>query len=436
MEKLLELGKKVADQVEVYSLDETADGISFENAKLKDIGSRSQSGISLRILKNGKLGFAYTKNLLSREELLQNALSSLQGGVEALFDLPSTMEVPPLSTYERSIEHLSNATLVEECKRVCELLTPKTPGQINLSTYRHISQIRLMNSHGTDLCLTSSRYSFETEILYPGSYSAIHRLLLRKSFERVTEDYVQFLLDFYNSSRNEVPLRAGKMKVLFLPETFYVLAWRLQSGANGRNVHQKISPLLGKVGEKLMDEKLTIYDDPMDDRRPGARGFDDEGIPCQVFNVIDRGIFTGFYYDLDYARKMNMAPTGHGYKGSMWGGETVSFKPSPALTHLHIKPGERKFHELLALMDKGVIVAGAMGAHSGNILNGEFSVGLSPGLYVENGEIRGHVKDAMVAGNIYETMQDVIEVEDTLHPSYGGTFPAILFDNVSIATKG
>jgi len=89
----------------------------------------------------------------------------------------------------------------------------------------------------------------------------------------------------------------------------------------------------------------------------------------------------------------------------------------------------------MALMEKGIVIAGVMGAHSGNILNGDFSIGLSPGLYVENGEIRGHVKDAMVAGNIFETMNHVLELENTLHPASGGMFPAILFDQVSVATK-
>ena len=86
-------------------------------------------------------------------------------------------------------------------------------------------------------------------------------------------------------------------------------------------------------------------------------------------------------------------------------------------------------------MNRGVVIAGVMGAHSGNILNGDYSVGLSPGLYVERGEIVGRVKDAMVAGNIFDTLKNVIALEDTAHPGYGGVFPAALFDNVSVATK-
>ncbi len=61
MEKLVEIAKKVSDQVEVYSLQETGDGVSFENAKLKDVGSKIQSGFSLRLIKDGRQGFAYTK---------------------------------------------------------------------------------------------------------------------------------------------------------------------------------------------------------------------------------------------------------------------------------------------------------------------------------------------------------------------------------------
>jgi PmbA protein len=87
-------------------------------------------------------------------------------------------------------------------------------------------------------------------------------------------------------------------------------------------------------------------------------------------------------------------------------------------------------------MDRGIVIAGVMGAHSGNILNGDFSIGLSPGIYVEGGEIVGRVKDAMVAGNVFDTMNHIIELEDTLHPASGGMFPAILFDGVSVATKG
>jgi PmbA protein len=436
MERLMEMAKKVTDGAEIYALDETGDGVGFENGRLKEIESKSQSGVSLRIIKNGNLGFAYTKNLINPEEFLQNALDSLKGKVEAPFEFPFTRPVTPLNTFDPSVERLFNGTLVEECQRICDYLASKTEGQVNVSAGRGTGRIRILNSRGTDVSTTSSVYGLHTSLLFPNSYASIHRPWVHKGFERAPDPYLRFILETYTQSLKEVQMRGGRMKVLFLPETLYALLWRIQSVTNGKNVYQKVSPAAGKLNEKVFDEKLTLYDDPLNDQVPGAREFDDEGVPSRYFPVIDKGVLTQFYYDLYYAGKMGVSATGHGYKSAMWGGEAISFKPSPSLEHLSMKAGGKSFEELLRLMDRGVLIAGVMGAHSGNILNGDFSIGLSPGLYVENGEVLGHIKDAMVAGNIFDTMNHIIELENTLHPASGGMFPAILFDGVSVATKG
>jgi len=220
-----------------------------------------------------------------------------------------------------------------------------------------------------------------------------------------------------------------KMKVLFLPESVYVLTWRLLSATNGMSIYQKISPLAGKIGEKIFDEKLSVWNDPLDDSLPGARAFDDEGTPCRRFPLVENGVLRNFYYDLYFAQKLNTHPTGHGFKGS------VSSKPVPGLGHLTLSPGRSSLTDLIREMDCGIIVAGALGAHSGNIPNGDFSIGVSPALYVDKGEIAGNVKDVMVAGNIYDVLKNIAGIENVLHPCYGGNFPALLFDNMNVTVK-
>ncbi|MCL0064069.1 TldD/PmbA family protein, partial [Dehalococcoidia bacterium] len=256
-----------------------------------------------------------------------------------------------------------------------------------------------------------------------------------KHFEKTPDEHLNFILHTYNKSLKEVSPRGGKMKVLFLPDTMYSLIWRLQSATNGKNIYEKKSPVSEKLGQEIFNRQLTIYNDPLNDDIPGARSFDDEGTPCRYFPVVENGILQNFYYDLHYAAKLKASPTGHGFRSAMWGGDSIATKPTPSLDHLFIKPGDKSLSELIKSIDCGIIIAGVLGAHSGNIPNGDFSMGLSPGLYVENGEIVGNVKDAMVAGNIYEVMKNVLAIEDTLYPAMMGTFPAILFDSVSVATK-
>ena len=429
MELLFEMAGKVSDQAEIYSVSGRADGVSFENARLKDIESSMQSGISLRIVKDGKLGFAYTKNLINREELIRNAIDSLKGEVEGLFNFPLTADVAALDTYGPAIETLTNSQMVEECGRVCELLSQRTNGQLNVSAHRSMSNLRIINSSRTDLSLKSSAYVLNTQILYPYSYASLHRSFISKTFEKASGIYLDYLAGTYNSSVKERVPDGKKMKVLFLPETVYVLLWRLQSATSGVSLYQNISPLAGKIGAMIFDRKLSVYNEPLNDSIPGSRAFDDEGTPCSRFPVIEGGILKNFYYDLYFAQKLKAEPTGHGFKGS------ISAKPVPSLGHLSISPGDSPFSDLIRSIDRGVIIGGALGAHSGNIPNGDFSIGFSPGLYVEGGEIRGHVKDAMASGNIYDALKNIVAIENTLYPAPGGNFPSILFDNINVTTK-
>lgn len=435
MEKLLAMAKKVCDQVEIYNLDSKQNVVSFENAKLHEIETKFQSGVSIRIIKDGKLGFAYTRNLINREELLQNALNSLKGGVLAEYEFPLTKDLPRLNTYDPTIENVNNTQMVEECSRVCEALK-KTNGEIFATAYTYVETIRIINDKGTDVSNKTSHFGIYASISYPGTAAGIGRIYADKRFNKMPENLINEIIEFYTLSSKEVKANSGRMKVIFMPNVVYALNWRISSGTSGKSVYEKISPVANKINEKIFSEKVTIYDDPLDDKYPGARPFDDEGIATNKTYIIENGVLKTFFCDLNYAQKLKMKPTGHGYRTAQWESDTITIKPSPALLYLRYQTGNKSIKDLIKSIDRGIIIEGALGAHSGNIPNGDLSIGANPAIYVENGEILGQVKDVMVAGNIYEILKNVIDVSDTYYYCYGGLMPAILLDNVSVATKG
>lgn len=435
IEKLLEIGKKYADEVEVYQINYNASSVSFENGILKDIESTIQSGLSLRIIKDGLLGFSYTKNLLDPEAFVKNAVDSLKGEVRVNFSFPERKNLKSLNTYDPEIEALSNTKMVEEGQRVSEILSEATKTQINVIINKVVSEIRILNSRGVDYTARSSIYYSYAAAMYPGSYSSVVRMVADKKYKEFSKEDLDYMIFLFNNSKNEVKPKSGKMKVLFLPNTMYVLIWRLTYATNGKNIYEKTSPLIDKIGSQIFDDSITIYDNPLDDSLPGARSFDDEGVECKVLPIVESGVLKNFYFDLYYGSKLNVESTGHGYKATDWGQENIRVRPSPSLEHLHMVPGDKDFYAMIKSMDRGIIVSQALGAHSGNIPNGDFSIGLSPGIYVENGEIVGHVKDAMVAGNIYEVMKNVVYIENKTYLSNMGVFPSVIFDNVSVAIK-
>ncbi len=440
MEELLQMAKKACDQAEVYSISYDDDLVLFEDARLYDINSKKQSGFSLRIIRDGKLGFAYTRNLINRQELLRNAQDSLEGKVEADYQFPSTPKPTPLKTFDPSLESLSPSDLVEECNRLCQLLIPQTDGEISAAAYTHVEKIRIINSTGTDLSMQSGEYGIYANMIFPGSGVGIGRDFLSKKFERFPQTLIQEMTELFRKSSRVVEPKSGRMKVLFMPNSMMGINWRILSGTNGKNIYLKVSPVASKIGTKIFDEKITIYDDPLNDARPKARSFDDEGVACRPLTLVQDGVLKNFFYDLNYAAKLKVPPTGSGYRtGELFmalSADPITLKPIPALPHLVIKPGKSSLTELVKQIDRGIILEGALGPHSGNIPNGDFSFGVSPGLYVEKGKIVGRVKDAMVSGNIYEPFQQVVDIGDTLYPcAVWGWVPPILCDDVNVATK-
>jgi len=429
MEKLMQIAKKNADHVLIRNIKEEMTNVSFENGELKNIETSIASNIALTLIKDGKIGFAYTTNLIDREQFVKNALTSLKGGVDGSYGISNSGDPVKLNSYDKSIENIGTSQLVDEAKRTIDYLKTKTDGQVNLEQGMVKEEIRILNSNGVDYSQKNSSYFLYPMVLYPGSYSSVMRAFASKSLKNIDQNILDLLLNLYNSSNKQVCPPGGQMKVLFLPEAFYTIAWRMISALSSENAYYNISPIKDKIGSKIFSSMITAYDNPIDDTMPGSRSFDDEGTVTSKVMLIENGVLQSFYFDRKTAKKMGTKSTGNGYC------REISRLPKPDVRNFTIEAGALTLEQMIKSIDKGVIVPSVLGAHSGNIPNGDFSVGLSPGIYVENGEIVGHVNDSMVAGNIYDVLNKVIAIENEKHLASMGCFPAVLFDNINVVMK-
>jgi PmbA protein len=436
MEKLLELAASAADQAEVYSLDQRHEAVEFRDAKLHDTKTELRSGVCLRILAGGRLGFAWTRNLVDRQALLDDALASLSGGVEAGFDLPATPAPPALDNYDPAAEGVTTEALLEQGGLVVEELADRTGGEVQVDAGIAVHSFRIANTRGADLSATTSTYHVRFSVSVPGTGARISRIFRAPAVAPFPEELIDEAVWLYAPCERDASPEGGRMKVLFMPNSLYTLTWRLKSGASARSVFEGISPIAERVGERVLSEKITLLDDPRDTAVPQARPFDDEGVACDRFPIFERGVLRGFFTNLDYAAKLGLAPTGHGYRRVMIGSEDpVTRLPVPELAGVTFEPGTSSLRDLVGGMDRGLILEHVLGAHSGNIPNGDYAVGVAPALYVEGGEIVGRVKDAMVSGNVYETLSDVVAVGDTKREEFEARKPPVLCDGVSVACR-
>jgi len=432
MEKLLEMAAARGCKAEVFSIREKSVSMGKVNGAVNAVSASIQSGVSLRILKNGKLGTAFTKNLRNREELLSNALSSLDAGVEALYDFPAAGSVSFTEDYDESVEEMSFPDVKRNIEQLEGLFGKMKQGILEASSGCGTTELRIVNTSGADLKQKDSSVYSSGYMIYPGTSTGLRNVFAGTGAVEIFHPDVKRTVDFFNDSLPEVEIGDSRMKVLIPPEPMYAITWRLGAAASAKAFYEKVSPLYSKMNEQVFSPLISLVSDPGAGRME-RRVFDDEGIKTSAFPVFENGVFTNVYNNLDYASKLGAEPSGTGFRGGMWGGEKVSLSPAPSLSYARIATGSSTFEDMLGMMDRGVIVYGALGAHSGNILNGDLSIGLNPGLYVENGKIVGRVKDGMMAGNIYEMLSKAIAVENK--PHYTGSMyenPCILLDDISV----
>ena len=104
MEETLKIAGKVADQAEIFFIEGTGTSLSLEDNKPTDVKGAIQAGYALRIIKDGKIGSSYTRNLIDREDFVKNALDSMVGQVKADFVFPEKRPVTSISQYDKKID--------------------------------------------------------------------------------------------------------------------------------------------------------------------------------------------------------------------------------------------------------------------------------------------------------------------------------------------
>jgi PmbA protein len=232
-------------------------------------------------------------------------------------------------------------------------------------------------------------------------------------------------------SRNTASVKTGRLPVILTPNGVRsALLAPLALAFNGKIVHQGASPVAGRRGEKLFDDRLTIWDDATIAYRPSSRPCDDEGVPSQRTALIEKGVVADFLYDLQTAAIAGARSTGNGTRAR--GG-----MPSPAVSALTIEEGETPFKEMLQDMKEGLVVEQLIGAEQGNVLGGEFSGNVLLGYKVAGGEFVGRVKDTMVSGNIYDTLRELAAIGS--EAKWVGSIlktPALYLPRLAVASKG
>ncbi|MCM1990695.1 TldD/PmbA family protein [Oceanirhabdus seepicola] len=403
---------------EIFYKNSTRRNIEFDNNKLKGASLTQSTGVGLRMIKDGKLSFSTSTDLSKFDVLVKNCDEITPFSSPAEFEFINKSSNEDISIPENNIMELTDEQLIEDGNKIVSEITKEFPDvkvgvefDINSSYVEICNTKGLSNNYKKDSINFSVGGSFIKDNNFINCYDG--QLLLNSNYD--VDAITASVSDKIKLSRNIVTLNSGSRPVIFTPNFLYSSLIPLILGVNGKSVELGMSPLSKKLGEQIFDERFTIVDDATRHGAFNTHPFDDEGTPSQRTEIIKNGHLQSFLHSLKTAKKLNMEPTGNGYKlGSFFPRPDLSAEPSPYVTNLHVEPGKVSFDDMVADLKDGVIIDSVIGFFMGNLFNGEITGSIDTGYHVKNGKIVGKIAGQSINFNIYDIFKNnLLDISST-----------------------
>ncbi len=424
----------MAEAYELYSADSRNISVSFENDRLNEISRGESSGVGIRAVKQGKIGFSYSSKPGDVANVAESAVRLAPWGKPYDYEFAARQQSKASVPYDPACGDLNVEQLVKLCDSIKRTIKGIAPdATVDCSIGGGTAESRLATSRGQECGENSSSFGYYVgaRIAEEGNFLQVYRG--RSSSALIAEAEIlsnaRQAAEDYNVARKVVPVEKGSYRVLFAPTAVCDLLMPIAVSVNGQNIARKTSRFVESMGEELFDKRLTIEDDPHRPDSPAGGLYDGEGVVTQKRPIVEAGVLKGFVHTLSTAHKCGHAPTGNAQRA-------VSSQPSPGLHSIVMAPGEAELEQMLADANGGIHVRNMLGTFTSNFLAGQVSGNVSLGFRVQEGRNVGRVKNCALNVNAFDLLKSQIVSISKQREWVGSQYlPWVLVEGVGISAR-
>lgn len=402
------------EQVEAYVSRGSETEIRVYEGEVEHFVSAQAEGIGIRVIRDGRTGFAYAGTLDAGAiaEVLAEARDNVTFGTRdewAGLAEPDGVDVVPQELWNEALAAYRTDDKIALAKEL-ERLTLATDARVRVddSNYADVavesavaSTTGIRRNGRENGCYVSvSTLADDGDETQTGFGFSVgrspHDFDLAKAASEAADRATRLLGATKPQSR--------RVTVVFDPYVTAMLLGVVASTLNGEAVAKGRSMFKDRVGEQVANPLFTLVDDPTNPLAYTATDLDGEGLAARRNALISDGVLQGFVHNSYSARRMGARSTGNAVRGG--------FKSTPGVgcLALQLQPGTRDQAALIADVDDGVLVQSVQGLHSGvNPISGDFSVGAS-GLLIQNGQVGAPIREFTIASTVQRMLLDVAEV--------------------------
>ena len=304
-----------ADQVEVSILNHEQALTRFANNYIHQNVSESNSSISIRVVFGKKIGIASTNSLdlkkIRETVAWAEKIAQLQRENKDFVTLPKARQ----SDYHPSIAISKSTVAFSERDRARAVAAI-----VDIARREGLDSFGSVSNGSAEICVGNSlgifAYAtcgdvFSNIVMSTGNSTGYAQAGARDvrdvDFKKLAETAAAKAV----LSKDPVELGPGRYMTIFEPlAASEFLDYMAYYAFNGKIFHEERSFLTGKLGSKIIDEGITLMDDPFA-KNGLAFSFDFEGFPKKRLVLIDKGIAKNIVYDSLAAYKENRKSTGH-----------------------------------------------------------------------------------------------------------------------------
>ncbi len=437
MSDLMELAKK-ACQVALKHGAQFADvelnsghsiSINVEKGGIHDSSEKNYTAVSVRSIIKGATGFSHSSGF-GVDDVLETAKRSADAAKLAQPDpdfvtLPEPSEyqqVPGL--YDEKIAQMSAGDLirlfVKEIDAAREVFPEvRVQGGVRLG----VSERLLVNSLGIELEDRKTDVQFYIFCIVKkgddvGSFYDFDVARMEEDFDpeglgaKVCEEAVGFL--------GSKSIKSARLPVVFGPLVTGDLFHAICASAGAEAIQRKRSYLVGKRGQRIGSELLTLRDDAYIPQGMASGSWDGEGAVRKKVTVVEEGVLVNHLHSCYTAHKAGEENTGH---GNRWGGVA----PTNVIPEL----GTVTSSEIISDTKEGIYVN--MGSVTPHPVNGEISATIDFGYKIENGQLAYPLRNTMLGINVFDLLNNLDAISSDYREEPGTIMPTIRVQNVKVA---
>lgn len=427
---LLELCERVvrkarrlgADQAEAYGQRTRESSVRVRAGEVEDVTSAEGKGIGLRVVVDGRLGFAHTSDLGddALDRFVRQAIALARAASrDASNKLPGERALrarnPELhGIFDPEVEALSTEWKIEaalEMERAGQAEDRRIARWESVGAGDFVSEVALHSSEGLhDRYRATYVYLFAAPVAVgdDGQLQTAHWMDYKRRLRDLESPESIGRIAARRAARmvGARKVKTQRVPVVFEPGIAASFIAGIAPALGGDAVRKGASFLGDQLGRRIAPEFVSLVDDGLLPGGIATTPFDGEGVPTRRTTLVDRGELAGFLYDVSTSRKARTKSTGNGQRSG------YGALPSVGLTNFYLEAGDTPAQEIVRDVKNGFYVTAMLG-RGANPVTGDYSRGAN-GLWIRNGELAEPVQEVTVAGHLLEMLQRIDAVGDDL----------------------